>query len=156
MMGEKPMTYRIRANGKKTCIFDVCYDIEKKLKQVLPEIERPVLLRALAKCRLYYEGNLYYGRRTTNKEEKDKRKKRDLTEIERIIYQFLLKEGLNPSTTYRWFLATRVPSDIKEKLEKHQMPVKQALMISANRKRVRDTNIGMAMLEEMRTIVRGL
>jgi hypothetical protein len=134
MLSDKTMTYRIRRHGKKVSIFDVCYDIEKKLKKILPELERPVLLRALAKCRLYYEGNLYYGRRTTCEEEKKKRKKRELTEIERIIYQFLLKEDLNPSTTYRWFLATRVPSDIKEKLERHQIPVKQALMISANRK----------------------
>jgi hypothetical protein len=156
MNGEYTMTYRIRDKGRKISIFDKVNRIEEQLKQILPEIKRSMLIKALAKCRTYYEGNLYYGRRTSNKEERKQRKKRELTEIEKIIYQWLLKNNYNPSTTYRWFLATRVPDDIKEKLEKNLIPIRQAMIISTNRRKVKYSNIGLMMMEEMKTTIGGL
>lgn len=150
------MTYRVRFNGKKISIFDRVNQIKEKLNQILPEIEPSRLLIMLGHIRRFYEGNLYYGRRTSNQEEKDKRERLELTQTERILYDFLLKEKLNPSTAYRWFLATRVPDDIKEKLTKGQISYRKAMEISYNRKRARESNIGLLMMEEMRVIVRGL
>lgn len=150
------MSYRVRDKGKKISIFDKVSEIKKQLNQILPEIEGNRLILMLCHCRRYYEGNLYYGRRTSNKDEKVKRKKLDLTPTERILYDFLMKNKLNPSTTYRWFLATRVPEDVKDKLKKGQLSYRKAMEISYNRKRVRESNIGLLMMEEMRTIIRGL
>ena len=150
------MTHRIRENGKKINIFDKVNRIKEQLKQILPEIEGSRLITMFCHCRRYYEGNLYYGRRTLDTNEKAKRKKLELTETERILYDFLLRNNLNPSTTYRWFLACRIPSDIKEKLEKGQISVKKAMEISYNKKRVRESSVGLLMMEEMGTIIRGL
>lgn len=150
------MTYRIRENGKKRNLFQKVEEIKRQLKQTLPELSPNRYIPILARCRNYYEGNLYYGRKTTDPEEKRKRKKLQLTDIERIVYDFLLRNNYNPSTTYRWFLACRVPDDIKEKLEKNQISYRVAMATSYNRKRVRESNMGILMLEEMRTIVRGL
>lgn len=150
------MAYRIRHEGKKINIFDRVHQIKQQLKQILPEIEEHRLTNMLCHCRRHYEGNLYYGRRTPNKEEKKKRQQIPLTPLERLLYDFLLKNNLNPSTTYRWFLAVRVPDDIKDKLSKGQIGYQKAMEISYNRKRVRESNQGILMMEEMRTIIRGL
>lgn len=152
----KNMVYRIRENGRKVCIFDKITDIKQKLNTYLPEIEDNRLLVMLSHCRARYEGNLYYGRRTYNQEELKTRKPRELTELERVLYEFMLKNKLNPSTTYRWFLACRIPEDIKEKLIKKQIPIRKAMQIAHNRRRVQEYNTSLFMLEEMRTLVRGL
>ena len=150
------MTHRIRHNGHKKSVFDRVTEIKEQLEQVLPEIEGDRLISMMCHCRRYYEGNLYKGRRTSDQEEKKKRKQLSLTQTERILYDFLIKNNLNPSTTYRWFLAVRVPEDIKDKLRKGQISYKKAMEISYNRKRVRESNIGLLMMEEMRFIIRGL
>ncbi len=150
------MTYRVRDNGKKRSLFDKVAEIKKLLNQVLPELDGNRLLTMLGHCRRYYEGSLYYGRRTSDPEVKKERLKLDLTDLERVLYDFLLRQRLNPSTTYRWFLACRVPQDIKEKLENHQISYRKAMEISYNRKRVRESNIGLLMMEEMRIVIRGL
>ena len=105
----------------------------------------------LSHCRNYYEGKLFYGRRDS-----PKRKPRELTTNERMLYDYILKNGLNPSTTYRWFLATRLPDDIKEKLRKGQIGQNKAMQISANRRRVKHSNMGLLMMEEIRSAIRRL
>ena len=150
------MTYRVRDNGRKVSLFDTVSKIKQQLKQVIPEIEEGRLINMLCHCRRKYEGILYYGRRTQDKEERKTRKKLELTQTELILYDFLLRNKYNPSTTYRWFLASRVPDDVKQKLEKGQISVKKAMEIAYNRKRVRESNFGLLMMEEMRQIVRGL
>jgi hypothetical protein len=150
------MTHKIRENGHKKSIFGKTSEIKEKLKQILPEIQGDRLISMLGHCRRYYEGNLYYGRRARNKKEKENRKPLKLTEMEKILYDFLIRNKLNPSTTYRWFLATRVPEDIKDKLRKGQISYKKAMEISYNRKKVRESNTGLLMLEEILEVIRGL
>ena len=152
--GTRAMINRqIRENGKKRCIFDKINEVKQHIKVTLPEVDSDRLIHMLSHCRRYYEGKLHYGRRSV---EGNQQKKRDLTETERILYDLLFKLNLNPSTAYRWFLATRVPSDIKEKLEKGLISQRKAMEISANRKRVKESNIGLLMMEEIRTIMRSL
>jgi len=81
---------------------------------------------------------------------------RKLTNNESILYEFLLRNNLNPSTCYRWFIATRVPEDVKDMLCKGKLSIKKAMQISANRRRVKESNKGLLMMEELRTIMRGL
>lgn len=147
------INYRIRENKRKINIFDKVNTIKKDLKEIIPEIDEDKLLTMFSHLRRKYEGNLHYGRRTNPENHK---RKRELTEVEKIIYNYLLKNKLSPSTTYRWFLACRVPSDIKEKLEKGQLSYKVALKISANRKRAKESNVGLLMIEEINNIVESL
>ena len=142
---------RIRNNGRKVDIFQKVGEIKRQLNEIIPEIEGDKLIAMLSHCRNYYYGKLCYGRRDS-----PGRKPRELTQNERIMYDFVLKNNLNPCTTYRWFIATRIPADIKDKLVKGQLSQKKAMEISANRRRVKESNAGLLMMEEIRTIVGGL
>lgn len=150
------MTHRIRENGCKISIFDKVSRIKKQLKDLIPELDQSGLIQMLSHCRNFYNGTMYCGRRTSDKEEQKRRKQKQLTQMEKMLYDFLISNKLNPATTYRWFLATRVPFDIQNKLESGQVSVKLAMKTSYNRKRVRESNVGLVMMEEMRTIIGGL
>lgn len=143
---------RIRENGKKRSIFDKVNEIKSDISKILPEIEGDKLIAMFSKIRTFYRHNkkgVPVGR-------KGWRGYRDLTTAETILYEYLLKNNLNPCTTYRWFIATRIPSDVKDKLEKGQVNMVQAMHISANRRRVEMSNRGLLLLEEIRTIIRGI
>nr|AQS33910.1 hypothetical protein [uncultured archaeon] len=101
---------RIRMEGRKIDIFAEVNEIKKHIGEILPELDGDRLIIMMSHCRQYYEGHLHYGRRGIPE---NQQKKRDLTEAENILYELLLKLKLNPSTSYRWFLATRIPQDIK-------------------------------------------
>lgn len=141
----------IRENGHKVNIFKVVDKIKKELKAIIPEVEEDKLLTIMCHCRRYYEGKLHYGRRG-----KLNPKPRELTHTERLVYDYLLRGKLNPSTAYRWFLAIRIPDDVKEKLAKGQLSYKLAMKIAWNRKRASETNHGILLIEELRTIIRTL
>lgn len=147
------VNYQIRSNGKKINIFDRVNQIKKDIKVLLPEIDDDKLIGMFSHMRRYYEGKLHFGRRT-NPENWEKKK--DLTEAEKLIYDYLLKNKLNPSTTYRWMLTCRVPSDIKSKLMEGRLSYKKALWIASNRKRTRESNTGLLMMEEINNIVSSL
>lgn len=143
---------RIRDNGKKKCIFDKVNEIKSGIKDILPEVEGDKLISMLSKIRTYCshrKKGVPLGRR-------GQKGYRSLTNNESILYEYLLKNNLNPSTTYRWFLATRIPSDVQDKLSKGQLSVKKAMEISSNRRRVKESNMGLQMMEEIRIIIRGL
>jgi len=67
-----------------------------------------------------------------------------------------LKEELNCTTLYKWYLLTRSPSDVKFKLRKGIISQKQAFRMNANRKRVKELTIGLELMEESRAFIRGL
>lgn len=145
--------YRIRENGRKRSIFDKVNEIKQHLKEIIPEIKSDELIGILSRCRAYYEGKLHYGRRNVPD---NKQMKRELTANERIVYEYLLKSKLNPPTTYRWFIATRLPQDVRERLAKGQIGQKQAMKISADRRNVKQSNIGLLMMEEIRNSIQKL
>jgi hypothetical protein len=45
----------------------------------------------------------------------------------RDLYNFLIKNGFNPFTVYRWLLLERVPENIKAQLKERKMSQKKAL-----------------------------
>ena len=143
----------IRENGRKRSIFDKVNEIKQHLKELIPEINSDGLIIILSHCRAYYEGKLHYGRRNVPE---NLQRTRALTTNERIVYEYLLKSKLNPSTTYRWFIATRLPQDVREMLSKGQIGQKKAMEISANRRRDKTSQIGLYMMEEIRGIIKRL
>ena len=144
---------QIRENGKKVNIFDKVNKIRIDLKSLLPEVEEDKIIMMFSHVRNFFYGKLYYGRREVPE---NKLRKRELTKAETILLDYMMKNKLNPSTTYRWMIACRVPADIKEKLAKGQVSIMKAMQISANRKRVRESNTGLMMIEEINNIVRSL
>lgn len=151
--GIKFINYRIRENGKKVNIFDKINLIKKDLYTFFPEVEEDRLLAMLSHIRNFHYGKLHYGRRANPENLK---RKREPTEIEKMILDYLLKNKLNPSTTYRWFIACRIPSDIKTKLQEGKLSIRKAMQVSVNRKLARESNTGLLMLEEIQNIVRCL
>jgi hypothetical protein len=144
---------KVRYKGKKIPIFDRINLIKNDLKGLIPEIEEDKFLSMMSHIRNYYYGKLHYGRRSNPENIK---RKRELTTNEKIILDYLLKNGLNPSTTYRWFIACRLPSDIKKKLQDGKVSFKKAFLIANNRKKSKLSNEGLLMMEEINNIVSSL
>jgi len=147
------LNHRVRYNGKKIAIFDRINFIKKDLKELIPEVEEEKFLSMLSHIRNFFYGKLHYGRRA---EPKNLQRKRELTANEQIVLDYLLKNKLNPSTTYRWFIACRIPSDLKEKLTDGKISYRKAYAIASNRKKSRLSNTGLLMMEEINNAVRSL
>ena len=143
----------VRYKGKKIPIWDRINRMKNDLKVLLPEIEEDKFLSMASHVRNFYYGKLHYGRR--DKPENLSRK-RELTQAEKVLLQYYMKNNLNPSTTYRWFVACRLPSDIKAKLQKGQVSFKKAMLIADNRKKSKLSNTGLLMIEEINNIVQSL
>ena len=142
---------KVRYKGKKIPIFDRINRIKNDLIELLPEIEEDKFLLMMSHVRNFFYGNLYYGRRDS-----PNKKKRKLTTNEKIVLDYLLKNHLNPSTTYRWFIACRMPSDIKEKLQKGKISFRKAFLIADNRKKSKMSSTGLLMIEEINNLVSSL
>lgn len=140
----------VRYKGKKILIFDRINRIKNDLKAVIPEVEEDRFLSMLSHIRNFQYGHLHYGRSTIPE---NLNRKRELTANEKMLYDYMLKNNLNPSTTYRWFVACRLPSDVKDKLQKGQISFKKAMLISDNRKKSKMSNTGLLMIEEINNIV---
>jgi hypothetical protein len=143
---------RVRDKGKKRNIFDKVNEIKNDIGVILPHIESVRLIRILSKIRTYIahkKKGVPLGRRGW-------KGYRDLAEDERIVYEYLLKNDLNPSTTYRWFIATRLPSDVKEKMANGQYSFRKAMQISANRRKAEYSSKAVDILEEIKVAMRGI
>ena len=143
----------VRYKGKKIPIFDRINRIKNDLKALIPEVDEDKFLSMLSHIRNFAYGKLHYGRRAVKE---NLNRKRELTANEKILYDYMLKNKLNPSTTYRWFIACRLPSDVKEKLQKGEISFKKAQLIGDNRKKSKMSNSGLLMIEEINNVITSL
>lgn len=143
----------VRFQGRKISLFDRINIMRNDLKELLPEIDEDRFLAMASHVRNFHYGKLYYGRRAVPE---NMERKRELTEAEKILLDYYLKNGINPSTAYRWFIACRIPSDVKEKLALGKVSFKKAFQIADNRKKSKMSNTGLLMIEEINNIVRSL
>ena len=143
----------VRYKNKKIPIFDRINRIKTDLKALIPEVDEDRFLSMLSHIRNFSYGKLHYGRRAIPE---NLNRVRELTANEKIVYDYMLKNNLNPSTTYRWFIACRLPSDVKDKLQKGQVSFIKAMMINDNRKKSKMSNNGLLMIEEINNIVSSL
>lgn len=150
------MTEPLFRNTRLITVFEKTERVRELIFEKYPELDEDQLIYILAHCREYYEGNLYYGRRTSNKQEKKLRPLRKLTEVESNILQLLLKYRVNPSTCYRWFLAARLPEDIMDQVKRKNLTAKKAQQIAYNRKFARESKLGWQLIARIKEIVRCL
>lgn len=144
---------RIRWNGAKVNIFDKVNHIKGDIKSFIPEIRDEQYLSIFSHIRNHQYGKLHYGRRSIKE---NIARKRELTDQEKKILSYLNESKLNPSTTYRWFIACRVPDDIKEKLEQGKISYRKAIQIADNRRKSKLSNSGLLMMEEINNVIRSL
>jgi hypothetical protein len=148
---------RDKRTGKKISIFQRVEELKRDIKAMLPEVEPSSYIKMLSRIRREHDGILWKGKvGNVRKLPVELRLRDKLTFNEKIVYDYLLKNQLCPGTVYRWFIATRLPEDIKEKLAKNMIGQAQAMKIACNRKKVRMSNLGLIVIEELRTIVGGL
>lgn len=147
------INHRVRYNGRKINLFDRINIMKNDLKELLPEIEEDKFLSMASHVRNFFYGKLHYGRRAIPE---NKKNKRELTANEKVLLDYYLKNKINPSTAYRWFLACRIPSDLKEKLSQGKVSFKKAFLIADNRKKSKLSNTGLLMIEEINNVVRSL
>ena len=140
--------HHIRENGKKRNLFDKVNEIREKINVIVPEIDGERMLAILCHIRRDFENKYFYGRRGRTDI------KLELTANERLIKEIILKDRLNPSTVYRWFLASRIPSDVMYKLRHGMISQKKAYEISVNRKSKQKSGDSVILMENMREIIR--
>lgn len=119
----------------KTDIFGRLDKIKVDTERMMPELaplSHQQLVGLLAACRRYHEGSLHFGRRSVKS---NVYRVRELTTTEHAVYEYLRREWskFSPSTIYRWALAGRLPSDIKEELEAGKIGQIRALKLAQNR-----------------------
>lgn len=82
------------------------------------------------------------------------RKKFILLGDDRCLYDFLMLEGLNPYTVYRWLLLERVPEDIRYQLKEHQLSQRRALSEAFKRKQETAETISLSVQEQGLALIR--
>lgn len=140
----------VREKGKKRNLFDKVNELKQKMNVIVPEIEGQRLIDLLHHIKAERENKYYYGRKGWI----NSKIKKDLTPIEHLIKELLIKEKLNPSTVYRWLLATRIPSDIMDKLRKGMISQKKAYEIALNRRKNLRSAQSLLLMESVRDIIR--
>lgn len=143
---------KIRDNGKKRCIFSKVAEIKQGIGEILPHVESDKLIRILSKIRTY----LAHKKKGVPLGRRGWKGYRALAADESLVYDYLLRNGLNPSTTYRWFIATRLPSDVRDKMSKGQLSYRKAMELSANRRKAELNSKSAEILDMIRIAMRGL
>lgn len=146
-----PMTKR--EFNRRIDMMDKVTQIKKDFKILLPEIEQDQFIVMLSHIAYYCEDGKNYRSRNSRKRTYTKK---PLTEAEKIILDYLLKNDLVPITTYKWFRVCKLPEDIQGRLKKGQISVKEAIRTGTNRLRQRQSNSGLLMMEEINNIIAGL
>ncbi len=146
-----PMTQR--EFNKRLNMLDKVNIIKKDFKTLLPEIEQDRYIIMLGHCAYFCENKKEYRARNGRKK---LYKIKQLTEAEKIMLDYLLKNNIVPITVYRWFRASKVPEDIMNKLRKGQVSVKEAIRSATNRLKQRQSNTGLIVLEEINNVIAGL
>ena len=73
---------------------------------------------------------------------------------EKILYQFLIENGYNPFTVYRWLLLERVPEDIRFQLRERRISQKKATRMAFKRRHETITTLGTEIIEEGLNLIR--
>ena len=74
----------------------------------------------------------------------------------RVLYDFLIKNGFNPFTVYRWLLLERVPDNIKAQLKQRKISQKKALIKAFKQRQETAETISVSVRELGLALIRGM
>ena len=80
------------------------------------------------------------------------RRNEPLTEKEMLVYDLMLREGLNPHTVYSWFLAAKAPSDVEQRLKEGKISIQQAQKLGRNEVLKEQARKGIEFLRDCRNL----
>lgn len=128
-----------------------CKDVQKDYLQRFEELKK----------RLYSEFSWLSGRDLSQLLSKMghyhyDRKGLMLVGEDRDLYDFLMKNGYNPYTVYRWALLERVPEEIRQKLKENKIGQKKAISEAYVRKREAENKVFIGLHEMGLTLIRGM
>lgn len=139
--------------NRRIAMLDKVIQIKKDFKILFPEIEQDRYVPMLSHVAYFCANKKEYRARNGRKKIY---KIKPLSEAEKIILDYLLRNDLVPITTYRWFRASKVPADVMERLRKGQVSVKEAIKVSTNRLKHKQSNAGLLMMEDINNVIRSL
>ena len=104
----------MRCRKLKGTVYDKLRELKDKLKKDFSNLSEADLFRICGKLSTWH----YPKKRT---------KSMGLSKDEAMIYEFLLNNGFNPSTVYKWMLACNTNEDVQKKLASGEISLKSAL-----------------------------
>ncbi len=75
-----------------------------------------------------------------------------LNEVEQKIYSYLERMNLHPTTVYRWFLASRLPEEVKVSLG-HPLPQSKAIRLVKNYELKKELVMAQELMNEIRLLI---
>ncbi|MBU1112237.1 MAG: hypothetical protein KJ896_05675 [Nanoarchaeota archaeon] len=97
------------------------------LKEAFPTIDVHNLLKIMNKLAHYhYNKSKFY-----------------MIGVEKEVYNFLIENGYNPYTVYRWLLLEKVPEDIRFRLKQNELTQKEAMAKACSRRKETDESLGL-------------
>lgn len=105
----------------------------------LPQLSSVQLLKPLSKIAHYH-----YGRKVK------------LSLNDTLLIDLLKKHKLNPHTVYRWFLLEYAPDDVKLLLSEEKISLKEAQKQSRVLRGERRAELGIKILDDIRSIVKDM
>lgn len=139
--------------NRRIAMLDKVIQIKKDFKILFPEIEQDKYIVMLSHVAYFSSNKKDYRSRNGRKKTF---KTKPLSEAERIMLDYLLRNKLVPITTYRWFRASKVPEDIMHRLRKGQVSVKDAIATATNRLKQKQSNTGLLMMEDINQVIGSL
>jgi len=98
----------------KGTVYDKLRGLKEGLKNDFKKLSERDLFKILGKL-----GTWHYPKKRT--------KSMRLSKQEAMIYEFLLKNGYNPSTCYKWMLACNTNEDLQKRMKKGEISMKKAM-----------------------------
>lgn len=142
-----------REFNRRITMLDKVNLIKKDFKILLPEIETDKYIVMLSHVAYFCENGKEYRARNGRKKMYHTK---PLTEAEKIMLDYLLKNNIVPITAYKWFRVSKVPEDVMSKLRNGQLSVKEAIRTATNRLKQKQSNTGIIMIEEINNIISAL
>lgn len=84
------------------------------------------------------------------------KKKFILLGIERDVYDYLISQGYNPFTVYRWLLLERVPEEVRFQIRKGELNQKQALRKAFRIKQTKEDIAGESLKKMGLELIKGM
>ena len=79
---------------------------------------------------------------------------KDITEFEREVAKFLMEQGVNTRTAYRWFNSTLLPIEYKENITRNVLTDTRAQMLYSAREKRRRANLAIDIIETGQNLAR--